>query len=628
MPDRERYNVLYTPELTPERNYRSEAIFDKTPPLTPPVDTYVPPEDIPELILDLLELEGLVPSLPEGLEPVGEIVTYLRQRAQIILQEQEIIKEIETILPPPIKRGTPEYHPTNPKWTSTPTTTYAPPTIVPTTKYIPPTAFSSTGVTRTYKPTSRIVIGGSGEPTTTYVSDTPGIAVIPNEWEYDDGYTYTGLEEESIPGSTFSPEDKVGVYIGSNIIEEEYEIPGLPSLFPEPTNIVLEVTTPKTLVEIAQETYKKDQIDLQKYYVEKMRSALQKYFQHQLAVMAELGIGDIDLLTQSYDGENVTVSDNNYRHLHDTIIRSQLQRKQKSMFFKKVANTDQTLTHMRTWNAAEKEKEHYYDEAYGDSTNFIDSESNSLLRQARSDYEAAYNNGLYNMFRYLDSSVQITEDILDHTIIESKAKAKLLKEGVNIFKTVEYTTQGTDTSVSTTQPKTKEQAEAEKKLQQQDSDTATSQLTPEDYTEAMGIEDPATDCSIAPYGGYYSEKDIQNVITANPQIADSENPREQAANILSLQPKYQKVETTSSDTATSEITTDTAATSTTTESQSDTTTTTSSSIVEQQSKEGVGKVTGQDNKEKAETVTDSDLPPLTTDYSKWNPNNPTTIIMH
>ena len=585
MPDRERYNVLYTPELAPERNYRSEAVFDKTPPLTPPVDTYVPPEDIPELILDLLELEGLVPSLPEGLEPVGEIVTYLRRRAQIILQEQEIITEIQTTLPPPIKRGTPEYHPTNPKWTptgSTPTTTYTLPITTPPTT-VPPT-FSSTGVTRTYKPTSRIFIGEDGVPTTTYVSDTPETTIIPSEWEYDDGYTYNGLEEESIPGSTFSPEDKVGVYIGSNIIEEEYEIPGLPSLFPEPTNIVLEVTTPKTLVEIAQETYKKDQIDLQKYYVEKMRSALQKYFQHQLAVMAELGIGDIDLLTQSYDGENVIVSDNNYRHLHDTIIRSQLQRKQKSMFFKKVANTDQTLTHMRAWNAAEKEKEHYYDEAYGDSTNFIDSESNSLLRQARSDYEAAYNNGLYNMFRYLDSSVQITEDILDHTIIESKAKAKLLKEGVNIFKTAEYTTQGTDTSVSTTQPKTKEQAEAEAQSQQkQDSDTATTQLTPEDYTEAMGIEDPATDCGIAPYGGYYSEKDIQNVITANPKIAASENPREQAANVLSLQPKYKKVETTSSDTAVSETTTDTATTSTTTESQPDTTTTT----VEDKSKQGV-----------------------------------------
>ena len=181
----------------------------------------------------------------------------------------------------------------------------APPTPVPS------STFSSTGITRTYQPTFRTVIGEDGKPTTTYIPGTPETTVIPSEWEYDNEYTYTGLEEESIPGSTFSPEDKVGVYIGSNIIEEEYEIPGLPSLFPEPTNIVLEVTTPKTLIEIAQETYTKDQIDLQKYYVEKMRSALQKYFQHQLAVMAELGIGEIDLLTQSYDGENVTVSDNN-----------------------------------------------------------------------------------------------------------------------------------------------------------------------------------------------------------------------------------------------------------------------------------------------------------------------------
>ena len=287
------------------------------------------------------------------------------------------------------------------------------------------------------------------------------------------------------------------------------------------------------------------------------------------------------------------------------------------MFFKKIANTDQTLMHMRAWKAAEKEKERYYDEAYGDSANFIDSESNALLRQARSDYDAAYNNGLYNMLRYLDSSVQITEDILNHTIIESKAKAKLLKEGVNIFKTAEYTTQSTDTSVSTTQPKTKEQAKAEEKLQQQGSDTSASKLTPEDYTEAMGIEDPATDCGIAPYGGYYSEQDIQNVIIANPEIAASENPRQQATNVLSLQPKYQKAETTGSDTAGSSVITDilqgptTEDTSQSSDTAGETDSTTSSAPntseqVEQQSRDGVEKVTGQDD-----IVADQEKPKIT-----------------
>lgn len=441
MADDKRYNLLYKPELKPDRNYRSEAEFAQ--PETPAVEINIPPEETPENIVEQLkELEELVPGLPEGLEFVGEIVTPLRQRAEVIAIEQELLQDI-----PPVETVGPQ----------------------------------------------------------------PGTIVTPQD----------------IP-------DKIR--IGTNVSDYVPSTESVPELFPPPSNVIINVETPKTLVQIAQENYTKDQIDLQKYYLQNMRLALQKYFQHQLALVAELGLSTIDMLTKSYDGTQVSGVGVNQKHLHDTIIRSQLQREQKARYFNKLANTEQTLMHMRQWNASEKLRERYYDEAYGDSEKFVDSEANAILRQNRSEYDAGYKASLYNMYKYLDSSVAMTNDILDHTLLESKSKAKLLKEGVDIFKQKEYVN---GNAVQTTQAQTAEQAKAAEEFNKQS--TTTSKPTAEDIDKAIGVTDPADEAiyGLAPNGGHWSMNDIKYLNSVDPDAYNStpqgiENIKTQ----LSMSPKY------------------------------------------------------------------------------------------
>lgn len=101
--------------------------------------------------------------------------------------------------------------------------------------------------------------------------------------------------------------------------------------------------------------------------------------------------------------------------------------------FKKTHNVDNTLIHMRTWHAAEQERERYYTENYGDSDTFLNSQSNALLRECRSSYDKNYTNALYNMYKYLNSSALLIGDILTMTSKEAQAKGKLIKEGVDIF---------------------------------------------------------------------------------------------------------------------------------------------------------------------------------------------------
>lgn len=477
--DKQRYNLLYKPVIKPERQYRSEAKFVEEPDRVIPIVPGITPDDPVE---GLRELEELVPGLPAGLEFIGEIVTPLRRRAEVVQIEQQLLQNIsesDKIKNPVV--GNP-----------------SPGTIV-----LP-------------GETIRPGIIGTSEPTETDRISNPGFGTLTQTPD-----TTSGVESSIVlPGSI------------TTVSGETAAPADLPSIFPPVSPITIAVETPKTLVQIAQEGYAKDQIDLQKYYLQKMRLALQRYFQHQFAFMAELGLSEIDMLTQDYDGNAVSGISANDQHLHDTIIRSQIQRNQKARYFKKLANIEQTLTHMRNWNAAEKLRERYYSEAYGDSAQFVDSEANAVLRQNRSEYDAGYKASLYNMYKYLNSSVTMTEDILDHVLLEAKSKAKLIKSGVDIFAQTQVASGDAVLEALATDNKTNNTEQ-----QQQTS----AQPTAEDIDAAIGITDPADEAvwGLAPNGAHFSQADIDYLINLNPEYYGTSGTKAEHVKVeLGLNIKY------------------------------------------------------------------------------------------
>ena len=472
--DKQRYNLLYKPIIGPERQYRSEAKFIEEPDRVIPIVPGVTPDDPVE---GLRELEELVPGLPAGLEFIGEIVTPLRRRAEVIQIETQLRNEAQLEEEPVV----------GPK----------PGTITLPGEEIKPW------------------IIGTSEPTETDRIPNPGFGTLTVE-----PTATTGVETSSVlPGSV------------TTVSGETAAPTDIPNIFPPVSPLTIAVETPKTLVQIAQEGYAKDQIDLQKYYLQQMRLALQRYFQHQFAFMAELGLAEVDMLTQNYDGNAVKGMSANDQHLHDTIIRSQIQRNQKARYFKKLANIEQTLTHMRNWNAAEKLRERYYSEAYGDSTQFVDSEANAVLRQNRSEYDAGYKASLYNMYKYLNSSVAMTEDILDHVLLESKSKAKLIKAGIDIFAQTQVAKGDSVQETLATDGKSQSQA----------APSENAKPTPADIDNALGITDPADESvwGLAPNGGHFSQADIDYLVTLNPEYYGTSGDKAEHVKVeLSLNSKY------------------------------------------------------------------------------------------
>ena len=210
--------------------------------------------------------------------------------------------------------------------------------------------------------------------------------------------------------------------INTSHIEEPVNTSKTLSLFPTPLNIKLNLEIPQTIIQIIQSDYEKDQLNLDEYYQSKVQLILQNYLQSMLSIMAEAGIGDIENLTMKVDGDAVSVpSGKGLEHCRDYIIRSQIEREQRTNLFKKTHKTDNTMAHLRAWQAAEKQRERYYQEEYGDSGTYVESHSNALLREQRSQYNERYKSAAYAMYKYLDSSIQLVGDTLDMITKEAQA---------------------------------------------------------------------------------------------------------------------------------------------------------------------------------------------------------------
>ena len=263
---------------------------------------------------------------------------------------------------------------------------------------------------------------------------------------FPNGYRDTDQKEREIIHSEKNPHLSP---INNDIQERKFNFAGLPNLFPSPTNIAIDIIKPRSIVDIAIDKYRKDTIDLQKYYLTRLQSALQTYFHQILMVMAESNVPDVDSLSMKFDGKAVKIPPGqNLEHLRDHIMRSQIIREQKSRLFKKTHNVDQTIMHMRTWHAAEKERERYYTEKYGNSSTYLENESNSILQESRSAYDSRYSQSLYDMYKYLNSSVIVVSDILDMSLKEAKAKGALLQAGVDIFAVTEHVSHVNDAVAS------------------------------------------------------------------------------------------------------------------------------------------------------------------------------------
>lgn len=224
--------------------------------------------------------------------------------------------------------------------------------------------------------------------------------------------------------------------------EEENKVESEEDLFwkdPEPLDLTISVVKCKEPNSLAEEQYIKDIALLREDFAFKLRSVMEEYIYPLYTVMGETGLDSLTYLNLNYEGETVSGVKLDEKHLHDIIVKNQVLIDEKNRKFAKTHSTNNTIATMMALDVVSQERVKYYAENYDVGLNtFAGIFKRNYLEEIRREYEKKYFKAKVNMYRYLNSSLTISSDILKKTLETQVAKCYLLTKDVNIYARKDY----------------------------------------------------------------------------------------------------------------------------------------------------------------------------------------------
>lgn len=160
------------------------------------------------------------------------------------------------------------------------------------------------------------------------------------------------------------PDEGIDTHIDIEPIpDEDANVIPIDDIFPGRTDIEIVPEKSTSLSDIVAGSYMEDLLGLKEDYVSTMYLIIQKYIQEMLCAANNAAMGYENLMLE-YDGDAVSVSDPNLKHLNDTIIRNQVAIDEESRAFAKTHSSDNTLTMIRSLETAYQQKRKYYAAQY------------------------------------------------------------------------------------------------------------------------------------------------------------------------------------------------------------------------------------------------------------------------
>ena len=96
-------------------------------------------------------------------------------------------------------------------------------------------------------------------------------------------------------------------------------------------------------------------------------------------------------------------------------------------FLENTFNIHQSSLHIQSFLVAYKLRQRYATIMYSNENDMSSSISNSILRSMNAEYSQKYDDAYRNTYKYLESSLAITSDIINTFIINKKTRSVLIK---------------------------------------------------------------------------------------------------------------------------------------------------------------------------------------------------------
>lgn len=167
---------------------------------------------------------------------------------------------------------------------------------------------------------------------------------------------------------------------------------------------------------------------LLKHYTGKLKDILNNYYFNTMRQYIEQDEENIKFISNKL---KVTSNDilNHSKHLLDSSVKNENVAALRTEFFINVFTIRDTAIHIRSFYVSHELRKRYTNIKYSKGRSMANSMSDSILTKLHAQYELQYRRDFENLFRYLESSLKVTEDILRLYIQDGLSKSTIIKKG-------------------------------------------------------------------------------------------------------------------------------------------------------------------------------------------------------
>ena len=164
------------------------------------------------------------------------------------------------------------------------------------------------------------------------------------------------------------------------------------------------------------------------YYTENLKDLINNYIYNILRNNMDMDNEKLDFVHSKLV---ITSNDilNHSKHLLDIAVKDEDMAALKIEFLKNNFNFKHTTAHVRSFYVSNELRCRYTDINYSSGKSKVNAMSDALLKQMHAKYELQYRNDFENLFRYINSSLKVTGDIIGTLIEKNLSKSTLVKKG-------------------------------------------------------------------------------------------------------------------------------------------------------------------------------------------------------
>lgn len=251
---------------------------------------------------------------------------------------------------------------------------------------------------------------------------TPGDGTGPTPWDVKFVYPIP----PDIPPPT-SPKSPTGDYTPNN--------GGLWDVDPP----VVIKTTEVDPTDIIEKEYIKNVADLFGYYVNRLRDIIYHYYSEKVAAIFGKKLdGNGNLINKTANEiafllhpieDNCSDVEQESKHLFDASLAMGETARMKLNFLGNICPVEQTLFHLKNFKTIYLLRHRYSTIDAIDGSNKVDAMSNNILKAMKLSYDQKYDVSFMNLYKYMNSSLDILEDVLNTELAGLKARRTLIEKG-------------------------------------------------------------------------------------------------------------------------------------------------------------------------------------------------------